>query len=564
MKDQLLRSVDRLGSRGQLLVLGIALATLAAVFYIVTSAGGAAYTTAFTNLDPKSAGDAQAVLAGAGIDAKLAQGGTALSIPSSKVSEARIALAQSDVPLAGSDQAGLELFDKSSMSETDMQQQVKWQRALSGEIAQTIESIDGIRAATVNLALPKDTVFLEDERQPTASVLIDAGGGSVPDESVRGIVRLVAASVPGLTPQHVTVANERGQLLSAASTEIGLLGADRLSAEAAWNRRMTALAQAQLDGILGIGAGSVVVTGELDLDQVDRTEQSFEKPVGALQASTEKEDLKQANTATAGGAGTPANLGGGATAGTGNESTSTYGHSKTDSTNAVPVTQVHTSNAPGDISRMSLALTVKDSAVCAAFGLYGGDDGCPAAPKGTKPADLPQAAAATPVDAKTALAGQVQRAVGWNETRDGADSFQMTSVAALPDAKAEAPRKAGLVVGGDGGAGGGLMAGGPLGMAQRFAKPAGAAIGLILLLFIVRRSLKRRQALLGTTDTSWLPALEAPRSASRSSCRRPTARRRPSLEALKKKQLQDRVEGIATERPQEVALAIRGWLAQGE
>ena len=563
MKDQLGKAIDRLGSRGQLLVVGIALATVAAVIYLVSSAGGAAYATAFTNLDPKTAGQVQSALAAAGIPTKLVQGGSAVSVPSSKVDQARIAIAKSELPISGSgNQDGWALFDKSSMSETDMQQQVKWQRAMSGEIGRTIESISGIQSATVNLALPKDTVFTEDQRQPTASVLLDTGGGSLPDDTVRGIVRLVAASVPGLTAEHVTVTNERGQLLSLTSSAIGMLGADRLSAEAAWNRRMTSLAQARLDAILGVGNGLATVTGTLNLDQTSQSSQTFQPAVGSIKKSQEGETLTEGQGATGTGAGTPSNLQG--TPGTSTTAnSSTYKHTKTDSTNALPVTQTQTEVAPGDVKQMNVAVMVTDTAVCAAFGYPKGCPPAPAPAKGTKsstPAVKVVATVASLAAAKASLTADIQNAVGWSAKRDGAKSFQLASVAALPSTAAQL-KQVGVVVGG---ASGSPLASGPIGMVMGYLKPALAALGLLVMLFFTRRALKRRQSLLSTTDTSWLPALEAPAIRVEDLMPQVEGPSQAELEAIKKKQLQDRVEGIAGDRPQEVAMALRGWLAAGE
>ena len=246
MGGQLTKALDRLGTPARMMVLVIAVVTIAVVVYLVSSAGPAAYTTAFTNLDPKTAGDMQATLAGAGIDAQLANGGTALKVPSARRSTPRASPSRSPTSRSTAP-SGWGLFDKSDMSATDTETQVKFQRAMAGELTRTIESIAGVRRATVNLALPRDTVFTDDQKQPTASVLIDTGSGTVPDETIRGIVRLVAAGVPGLTPQNVTITNEQGQLLSTTGAGIGDSAADRLSTEAAWNRNMAAKAQAALD-----------------------------------------------------------------------------------------------------------------------------------------------------------------------------------------------------------------------------------------------------------------------------------------------------------------------------
>ena len=138
------------------------------------SAGGAAYTPAFTNLDARSAGDLQAALAGAGIASKLADGGATVEVPSSKVNEARVAAGKAGV---GSTAPTGRCSTSASLSQTDGQWQMKVQRVRSDLLATQIEDIAGVCRATVNLAIPERSVFSADQDQPHASVSVDTCGG---------------------------------------------------------------------------------------------------------------------------------------------------------------------------------------------------------------------------------------------------------------------------------------------------------------------------------------------------------------------------------------------------
>ena len=153
-------AIDRLGTASRLIVGAIALVTIGVIFYIVMSAGGAAYTPAFTNVDARSAGDLQSALAGAGISSKLADGGATVLVPSSKVNEARVAAGKAGV---GSSRSDWSLLDKSSLSQTDGQWQMKVQRVRSDLLASQIEDIAGVCRATVNLAIPERSVFSSDQ-----------------------------------------------------------------------------------------------------------------------------------------------------------------------------------------------------------------------------------------------------------------------------------------------------------------------------------------------------------------------------------------------------------------
>src|SRR3954467_2516957 len=243
-------AVDRLGTASRLIVGLIALATIGVIIYIVMSAGGAAYTPAFTNLDARAAGDLQAALAGAGIATKLDDGGATVLVPSSKVNEARVAAGKAGV---GGDRADWSLLDKSSLSQTDGQWQMKVQRVRSEMLAAQIEDVSGVCRATVNLAIPERSVFSADQEQTHASVALDTCGASLTDTGVRGIIALVSNAIPGLTPQNISVVDQNGPLSNPTSS-IGLATADAMAAERSWENAQTAIAQATLDKMVGVGA----------------------------------------------------------------------------------------------------------------------------------------------------------------------------------------------------------------------------------------------------------------------------------------------------------------------
>ena len=112
---------------------------------------------------------------------------------------------------------GLELFDKPSWGMTDFTQKVNYRRALEGELERTIGKMQDVEAVQVHLALEETPMFRETERPSKASVTLRMLGGRQPTaETVRGIASLVAGSVGGLQPEHVTVVDARGQALTTA------------------------------------------------------------------------------------------------------------------------------------------------------------------------------------------------------------------------------------------------------------------------------------------------------------------------------------------------------------
>lgn len=147
---------------------------------------------------------------------KLAQGGQTILVPADKVDASRLSILSKDLPLKGG--VGFELFNKSDMGLTDFAQKINYQRALQGELARTIMSLDGVDTARVHLSLGEDRIFRDDRVPPKASVIIRMQEGrGLPSTATAGIQRLVAAAVPQLQIDDVVVLDERGSAISAAT-----------------------------------------------------------------------------------------------------------------------------------------------------------------------------------------------------------------------------------------------------------------------------------------------------------------------------------------------------------
>jgi flagellar M-ring protein FliF len=530
-------AVDRLGTASRLIVGAIALVTIGVIFYIVMSAGGAAYAPAFTNLDARSAGDLQAALSGAGIPSKLADGGATVEVPSSKVDQARVAAGKAGV---GSTRADWSLLDKSSLSQTDGQWQMKVQRVRSDLLAAQIENIAGVCRATVNLAIPERSVFSADQDQPHASVNIDTCGGVLTDTAVRGIVALVAGAVPGLASTNVAVIDQEGHSLSSASSMIGVQTADAMAAESAWESRQSGIAQTALDRLVGVGNGSAIVAGQLNFDQTTEKTQTFGGQKGAIQNSTETEKLTQNGGSNGGITGTSANIPGAAV--TTGAASSNYTHDKSAGTNAIDTTQTDTTKVGGTPVKMSVSVVVSKKALDSVI-------------KGASTNPTTQAAATKIVQ------DTIANAVGY-DAANTQNKIAVSAVDALPNA-IQSLKAAGVPVVGGAGAGGGSTALGGLIPAPfgGYVQPLMAGIGLLVLLLLTRKSLARRQALLGETDASWLPALEAPPIKIDELMPAYGGPSAGEVQAAEKKALQNRVEEIAQTRPSDVAAQLRGWLA---
>src|SRR5947209_17758483 len=169
------------------------------------------YTTMLTGLDPAQTGKITSALDTKGIRYEIQNNGTAIAVDKSQVAQARIALASKGLPENA--QPGMALMDKTPLGASDFQQQVTYQRALEGQLAQTISQVDGVGGASVQLVLPQDQLFADQQSTAKAAVLLSSNSGNLQPGAVRGIAGLVASSVKGLSPQSVTITDSTGQML---------------------------------------------------------------------------------------------------------------------------------------------------------------------------------------------------------------------------------------------------------------------------------------------------------------------------------------------------------------
>jgi flagellar M-ring protein FliF len=181
------------------------------------------YEVLYRNLREADAATIVAELDRTHVDYRLSDGGRTIMVPQGAVDSTRLHVAGRDLPLQGT--VGFELFNNSSIGLTEFAQRINLQRALQGELARTIMSIDGVETARVHLSLGEQTAFRGDRRPPRASVSVRTmPGRALNPTTVRGIQRLIAGSVPEMDPASVAVLNDRGALVSADVSGEAALG----------------------------------------------------------------------------------------------------------------------------------------------------------------------------------------------------------------------------------------------------------------------------------------------------------------------------------------------------
>ncbi|MEZ0604631.1 flagellar basal-body MS-ring/collar protein FliF [Paraburkholderia sp. IW21] len=195
---------------------------------------------------------------------------SSILVPEGDARATRLKLMSGDLRLQGV--VGLELFNNSDLGLTDFAQKVNYQRALQGELARTIMTLDEIELARVHLTLPESSLFRRDSARPKASVaLFLRDGQTLRPETITGIQRLVAAAVPELSPVDVSVLDQRGAPANGRAIELDEPG---LRLKDAIERSYEQKIAAQIERVIGPGHASVSVDASINLDRVHTTRES--------------------------------------------------------------------------------------------------------------------------------------------------------------------------------------------------------------------------------------------------------------------------------------------------
>lgn len=262
------------------------------------------YRVLFSNMSERDAGSVLATLQQMNIPYKTEAGGT-IMVPSDQVYDLRFKLASQGLPKG--DAVGFEIMDSPKLGMTQFQEQVTYQRALEGELARTIQSLNSVQSARVHLAIPKPSVFIRDQQKPSASVLLNLyTGGSLDRAQVSAIVHLVASSVPELDAKNVTVVDQAGNLLTTRGIDGALQGLS--SGQLDYMRQVEGYYAKRVESIISpiVGAGNVhaEVQADLDFSEDESTSESFKpNPTPDTQAVRSQQTMMDTTGGSGGQAG---------------------------------------------------------------------------------------------------------------------------------------------------------------------------------------------------------------------------------------------------------------------
>ena len=224
----------------------------------------------------------------------------AIYVPEEKVPELRMEVASKG--LLGATAPGFELFDRDKMAMTEFQEKVTYQRALEGELARTIMGIKGVKSVRVHLALPKESLFVEEEKPAKASVLIELKPGqSLTKEQIKGIVNLVSGAVPGLDPKNITVVDASSGKYFTLPEDEEQMSLSQLAYKKKVEADLKNKVEELLNSALGYGKAQAQVSVDISFDKESIQEETYDPEGSAVRSEDAEEETKQTRTQAEGG-----------------------------------------------------------------------------------------------------------------------------------------------------------------------------------------------------------------------------------------------------------------------
>ncbi|MEJ6403203.1 flagellar basal-body MS-ring/collar protein FliF [Yoonia sp. 2307UL14-13] len=451
---------SRLDGRRRVFAGLAALVVFVAVLLLARGAGTRDMSLLFGGLEARAAGDVITALDQRGIVYEVR--GTGIYVPTGQRDTLRMSLAGEGLPMTGSQ--GYELLDSlSGFSTTSQMFDAAYWRAKEGELARTILASPHIRAARVHISTPANRPFQRDQ-SPTAAVTVTTSGGTLSSPHIKALQYLVGATVPGLSPDAVTVIDDSGGLLSDPDGQNLVAGAD----ERAENLRQRA------ERLLAarVGVGNAVV--EVSIDTITETEQITERrvdPDSRVAISTDVTESAGTSSDSRGGDVTVAsNLPDGDAGGAGGAASNENTESRALTNYEVSETERQVLRGPGAVRRLTVAVLVNDVTTVAADGTTT-----------TQPRSAEELAS---------LEALVASAIGVDESRGDVITLRSMSFQPIAELGAE---------------GSGASTALPLDLMQLIQVGVLAFVALVLGLFVVRPILSQPKALPPVDDTMALP-----------------------------------------------------------
>lgn len=267
--------INRLRANPKIPLLIAGAAAVAIVVALMLWAKSPDYRVLYSNISDKDGGAIVTQLTQMNIPYRFADNGGALLIPADKVYETRLRLAQAGLPKGGA--VGFELLDQEKFGISQFSEQINYQRGLEGELSRTIGTLGPVQSVRVHLAMPKPSLFVREQKSPSASVTIALQPGrALDDGQINAIVYMVSSSVAGLPPGNVTVVDQNGHLLTQTEGSERFLNATQLKytneVESRFQRRIEAI----IAPMVGSGNVHAQVTAQVDFASREQTDEQYQ------------------------------------------------------------------------------------------------------------------------------------------------------------------------------------------------------------------------------------------------------------------------------------------------
>lgn len=498
-------------------VIGTA-ALLLAGFVVFRWAATPSYAPLFSGLAAKDAAAVIDELDASGVPYQLTDGGATIMVPRDRVYQTRIKLSGDGLPSDSS--SGYSILDGQDLSTSQFKEQTDFKRAMEGELARTVEAIDGVDTAVVHLAMPAKSVFAEEQDPTTASVLVEmTAGRALQAGQVQAVVNLVASSIDGLTPDNVTVADSSGKVLSVAGSGASAGSSSQTQQVEDFQTRLRGQVQAMLDRVVGSGNSSVQVTANLSFDKTTTTTtRYYGKPV-ALSSSETKENYSGPSASQVGGVVGPDGQVEPTPSASATADSNGYSKSQLTSDNAMDKTVEERQAAPGGVQSLHVGVVLDQASM-----------------KGVTPSQVEAlVTSALGIDKKRGDTVQIS-ALPFDRSAEEAAAKELATATA-------AEKRSDLLT-------------------------IGRNAGLIFLLALFAliaflRNRKRAREQVDETDLSWVEQLRADAAA-----RTPGVAADPAVLALQASEQQrtaevrDEIAALVGSQPEDVAALLRGWMAE--
>ncbi|MFB0713220.1 flagellar basal-body MS-ring/collar protein FliF [Buttiauxella noackiae] len=267
-------------------------AAIAVIIALVLWAKTPDYKVLYSNLADQDGGAIVTQLTQMNVPYRFSDNGSAIEVPADKVYDLRLRLAQQGLPKGGA--VGFELLDQEKFGISQFSEQINYQRALEGELARTIETLGPVKNARVHLAMPKPSLFVREQKSPSASVTLSLEPGRALDEGqISAVVHMVSSAVAGLPPGNVTLVDQGGHLLTQSNTA----GRDLNDAQLKYAMDVESRFQRRIESILApiVGSGNVhaQVTAQIDFANKEKTEEQYRPNSDPSQAAVRSRQLNQ-------------------------------------------------------------------------------------------------------------------------------------------------------------------------------------------------------------------------------------------------------------------------------